>query len=426
MLKGIRAQLFFGFGALVVVINLFYFRMTSLFVEVTESWVSNYILEREKERFNDQTIAPASPADFLSNDIVLLSEATLTSMGELNRSLFDSALFQFEFQGVRGFAYVISTDRYIALNTQNTLALANFSSVFGVFLFSAAVGVILLTILSTWFVASKLSAPIISLTEKVASQEVQSPCDIDESSRQDEIGKLARTFEQTYRALQQAWRREHDFASDVSHELRTPIALIQNTLVLNQDEKGNQTPMSDDDKQLLVMSAHTLQNTVEVLLALARKENLVFESQPLLPFIERTLLSLYGANPDNQFEVDVEVSAKISGVGNGHLITLLFQNLINNGFYHGGKSAANVAMRIYSITPKVSMSDRVDETEQDTLEHFSQAIVFENAIDNSPSSNYQGLGHGQYLVHRIAQVMAWRVDIKSTATTYAVTVYPKC
>lgn len=72
------------------------------------------------------------------------------------------------------------------------------------------------------------------------------------------------------------------------------------------------------------------------------------------------------------------------------------------------------------------MSDRVDETEQDTLEHFSQAIVFENAIDNSPSSNYQGLGHGQYLVHRIAQVMEWRVDIKSTAKTYAVTVYPKC
>jgi len=50
-IKGIRAQLFFGFGALVVVINLFYFRMTTLFVDVTEGWVSHYILTSEAQNF---------------------------------------------------------------------------------------------------------------------------------------------------------------------------------------------------------------------------------------------------------------------------------------------------------------------------------------------------------------------------------------
>lgn len=425
-IKGIRAQLFFGFGALVVVINLFYFRMTTLFVDVTEGWVSHYILTSEAQDFaqpgsskapNDEAARLNTLDGFLDTDLVIVSGEELDDVVSITPSLFDEHLFRFEYQGVAGYAYKLpAANNYVLLNAKNTPALAYFSSVFGVFLLSAAVGVILLTVLSTWFIAAKLSAPIIALTNKVASQQVESSCEIEESSRQDEIGELAKTFEQTFLALQQAWRREHDFASDVSHELRTPIALIQNTLVLNQQQDGVQTPMSEDDRQLISMSAHTLQNTVEVLLSLARKENLVFESHLLLPFIERTLLSLYGANPNNEFEVEVDVSPKALGIGNGHLITLLFQNLINNGFYHGGKSESHAGIRIYSKEMGVSGSKS---------EHADYAIVFENAVDALPSTNYQGLGHGQYLVKRIAQVMQWHIEIESSNTAYTVTVRPK-
>ena len=426
-IKGIRAQLFFGFGALVVVINLFYFRMTTLFVDVTEGWVSHYILTSEAQNFaqsgNNSTSKNDVPArentldGFLKTDLVIVSDEELNNLVSITPSLFDEDLFRFEYRGSAGYAYKLPVaNDYVLLNTKNTPALAYFSSVFGVFLLSAAIGVILLTVLSTWFIAAKLSAPIIALTNKVASQQVERPCEIEESSRQDEIGELAKTFEQTFLALQQAWRREHDFASDVSHELRTPIALIQNTLVLNQQQDGAQTPMSEDDRQLIAMSARTLQNTVEVLLSLARKENLIFESHLLLPFIERTLLSLYGANPNNEFEVDVDVSPKALGIGNGHLITLLFQNLINNGFYHGGKSESHASMRVYS--KKMSVPDSEPES-------AGYAIVFENAVDAFPSTNYQGLGHGQYLVKRIAQVMQWHIEIESSDIAYAVTVYPK-
>lgn len=403
MFKGIRAQLFFGFGALVLVINLFYFRVTTLFVDVTEEVVAHYVLEKEASLLSPEIAQVLreddAQAQFQTEGIFILQREALFRFSEVSQSLHDERLYTFGHEGEKGYAYALSatpesSSEWLVLNTQNGGTLSYFSSVFSVFLISISLAVILLTVLSTWFIAAKLSAPIIALTYKVGSQQAEKPCSISEASRQDEIGQLALTFENTFQALQHAWRREHNFASDVSHELRTPIALIRNTLVLNENGV-----MSEDDKQVLSQSTDALQNTVEVLLALARKENLVFKPWPLLPFIERATLALYGSASTTDFNIDVQIDKNMVVTGNDHLIALLLQNLINNGFYHGGAGG----MRIYAE---------------------EQRVIFENAITTSSSQAYQGLGHGQYLVRRIAEVMGWSVSVNSTATLYGVTVQP--
>ena len=403
MFKGIRAQLFFGFGALVLVVNLFYFRVTTLFVDVTEEVVALYVLEQEASSLSQHS--PLSASDdstlrqFLTEGVFTVNRDAFFRYQDVSQSLHDERLYTFVYNGRKGYGYALSPEAaastwWLVLNTQNVGVLSYFSSVFSVFLVSISVAVMLLTVLSTWFVAAKLSAPIITLTNKVGSQQPEKPCRIAESSREDEIGQLALTFERTFQALQHAWRREHNFASDVSHELRTPIALIRNTLVLTEEGV-----MSEDDKHILSQSTDTLQNTVEVLLALARKENLVFKTWALLPFIERATLALYGSTSTTEFDVQLDISKGIVVKGNDHLITLLLQNLINNGFYHGGAGG----MRIYTE---------------------AQQVIFENAITTASSQTYQGLGHGQYLVKRIAEVMGWEVLVNSTPTLYRVTVRP--
>ena len=44
-LSGIQAQLFIAFGSLVLVINLFYTRLSVLFVDVTEDIVASHLLD---------------------------------------------------------------------------------------------------------------------------------------------------------------------------------------------------------------------------------------------------------------------------------------------------------------------------------------------------------------------------------------------
>lgn len=392
-ISGIRAQLFFGFGGLVLVISLFYSRLTFLFVDVTQDIVGGYVVSRELTHLSPSHVTNNQAEQFTHQQVVVVDGKFLFSQESLTPSVHDESLYKLSINNAVGYAAKIpnSDDAWLLVNLENTTPLSAFYSVFHVFLFSIFIAVIILSVLSTWFIASKLSHPIRSLTHAVSQQRRDVDCVMYEASRLDEIGQLANAFEETYGELQRSWKREHDFASDVSHELRTPVALIRNTLELNQS-----TRLKAEERQLIEQSTSTLQSTIEVLLALARKENLIFERIPLLPILERVALAIHHIHPEQVFDVDLHVSADIQVYGNANLISLLCQNLLNNGFYHGdGKN-----MKVYQR---------------------DQSIVFENPLDKHKSSVYQGIGHGQYLVTRMAQVMGWHLTIEYDEDYYRVT-----
>ena len=70
--------------------------------------------------------------------------------------------------------------------------------------------------------------PVRRITDTV--QEIQKEEDLSKRvglpAGQDEIHRLAGTFDQLLADLEQAFAREQQFTSDVSHELRTPAAVI--------------------------------------------------------------------------------------------------------------------------------------------------------------------------------------------------------
>lgn len=397
MKRGIQAQLFFGFGGLILVIGLFYSRLTFLFIDVTKDATAAFVMEQYLAHLPDHPTLNDGESSS-EYHLSVISSDKLMALGTIASSTHDDHLFRFENQTTSGYLWKIDdkTDTtWLLMNTQQVGPLGLFSSIFNVFFYSISAAVIGLTVVSTWFIAKRLSVPIQNLTRSVFEQKPNDEVNISEVHRQDEIGQLAQTFEQTYTDLQQAWKREHDFASDVSHELRTPIALIRNTLALNPTGE-----IPADDRQLLEQATATLQNTVEVLLTLARKENLVFTSQTFLPHIERAVLAVYQAHDANDFDIQLALDEDLSVVGNENLIALLCQNLINNGFYHGGGHH----MRVYTD---------------------AQRIVFENPITpNTKHTNYQGLGHGQYLTQRMAHVMGWQIEFEDDEQRYRAIVTP--
>ena len=84
--------------------------------------------------------------------------------------------------------------------------------------------------------------------------------------------------------------------------------------------------------------------------------------------------------------------------GNAHLINLLCQNLMNNGFYHGTSST----MTIY---------------------RSQNIVIFENALSGTQAKpHYQGLGHGQYLVKRIVNMMQWEINTEQIDGAFQVKV----
>lgn len=397
--NGIKWQLFIAFGVLVLVINLFYARLNYLFVEATAGIVATSVIDIELTHLEnawhrDQTLTPSKPY------FRIVDQASVDDLGELESIVHERMIFTFGGAELEGYVaplqFISPETNYLVFKVTEMTTLDAFSHLFNVFLFSVAVAAMILAVLSTWFLSSRLSEPLQRLARSVALQKPESPCSITGTERADEIGQLASAFNDTYAQLQTSWRRERDFASDVSHELRTPISLIKNTLTLN--ETG---VLTSTERQLLDQATGTLQQTVEVLLALARKENLTQSECLFRPVIEKAVLAIIKSHPGSQFNVDLNLSDRLKVFGNPHLLALLCQNLVNNSFYHGDGEQLDVYTK-------------------------GDEIVFENPLlNNATRQNYQGLGHGQYLVRRIAETMSWGISTTQENMTYRVVLKPK-
>ncbi|MEM9610418.1 MAG: HAMP domain-containing sensor histidine kinase [Actinomycetota bacterium] len=79
-----------------------------------------------------------------------------------------------------------------------------------------------------WFVAQATTAPLRRLTRSV--EQVAQTQDLDQRvamDRSDEVGRLARTFDEMLAALDTSRRQQTQLVQDAAHELRTPLTSIR-------------------------------------------------------------------------------------------------------------------------------------------------------------------------------------------------------
>jgi len=78
------------------------------------------------------------------------------------------------------------------------------------------------------FLASKALSPIDSLTrlaKRLSAEDLSQRLNL--KLPDDEVGRLARTFDEMLERLDEAFRRQRRFTADASHELRTPLTAIK-------------------------------------------------------------------------------------------------------------------------------------------------------------------------------------------------------
>ena len=400
--RKLQNRLFIAFAGLSFIICLFFIRFSGLLISTAENNVMRAILMHEQAELL-RRLEDGKPAEIRADYFELSITAHLPvqfrqQLGDQDQGMLTTGdNHQYLFT-----RFTYKETPYALMMKSNAFAAnTSLSQYKSLFLYSISSSVIILCVLSSWYLAKWLARPIASLTADVERQRVQT-LNAGHSgvtkhqafyglTRQDEIGELAKALELSYSQVQTLLARERNFTRDVSHELRTPITLIKNTLTLYQGDQLEHTAM-----KILNDATRELEQTVEVLLALARQENLKFTRLELLPVIEKTVLNILFAHPNSGFDVKLEVEPNITALGNHYLMKLLFQNLVNNGFYHGGQ-------QVMTITG-----------------HGNQ-LSFKNPIRSVKGDNtYNGLGHGQYLIKRIVEEMGWSMTIKPTPTDYQV------
>ncbi len=111
----------------------------------------------------------------------------------------------------------------------------------------------LLAAIVTWFLARGLLSPVKRLvngTHLLAAGQLNTRVEV---TSQDELGQLARDFNQLAESLEKTETNRRAFMADISHELRTPLAILQGELEAIQDGVRRVTPEALQSLQSEVM-----------------------------------------------------------------------------------------------------------------------------------------------------------------------------
>ncbi|MBN8429283.1 HAMP domain-containing histidine kinase [Microbulbifer salipaludis] len=268
---------------------------------------------------------------------------------------------------------------------------------------------LLTTVLALWLayrLVQKAIRPVLNLAQEVESQAIgEQIVELSTSSRDDEIGFLARTLRRTLRELKSARKREAEFTHDVSHELRTNLAIASNTLALSQH-----TGLNVQQSRALGDILATMNRTVTTLLALARSESFEPTMFDLRPLQENRLLARPEIAKDQEIQLHVSLPNTLSVQGHPNLAGLLLDILLDNAIQHASEPVLHITYDGTALT-----------FGNPVRENLCTASLFNAGVRGEPSD---GFGQGLYLASRILNALDWPFSAQCSKQQFTVSVTP--
>jgi signal transduction histidine kinase len=218
----------------------------------------------------------------------------------------------------------------------------------------------------------------------------------------DEIGELARVFEQRLRELHGFIASERLFTSDVSHELRTPAAIIAGaaeTLLA----RSELLPRARSAVERIAAAAAELQDLIDAFLALGRSADLPAAPCSVNAVARAEVARARAGAPEQAARVDLREEADLTVAGPPALLTVALRNLIDNALRH----APGAPVRV-TVTPSSVLVD--DSGPGIASEDIDTAFVRQARLapDTTP-----GEGLGLSIVRRICERRGWQVQATS-------------
>ncbi len=403
--SSIKRQLFVGLASFTLFLCVSYTGVAVLIAYVTEDAVLESILSYEANSLRDHYtktgiwLSPRATYMQLTPSFSQLAESLKTKVQAANQRN-DVRTEVFTTLGTHYHVLRLTDDpqgAYLVAEVSPFLVVNNLSKNLADFMLVVALLLTSVALLLAYRLARHIAAPLLQLNEELESSvNDQAPPQFSASDRTDEIGYLARTLAHSLQSLQDALKRESLFTRDISHELRTPVTIIKN--LLNRDTKQN---LTQEDRQLLTSSMTEIDQTLEILLALARAENLALAETDLVAYLENAILNLEKTAQAHQLHFTLEFDEvafekKNTALANPHLLTLLFNNLLNNALFHGGD--------------QVHINITID----------SKGILISNSIAAQALTHTSGLTHGKNLLARIALALEWQINFKQRKNDFEV------
>jgi len=245
----------------------------------------------------------------------------------------------------------------------------------------------------------------------------------------DEIKRLADTFDSMLERLEEAFESQKQFIQDASHELRTPIAIAQTNIeVLEMDNKAT---IKDYErlKDILKLNLERMSTLSEKLLLLSEVEQeqrnwMTVDLALLLTEIISELKTKAGESGVS-FELE-PIDESIPVLGDAFRLKQVFVNLADNAIkYNRPGGEVKISARPDDAQVVVEIKDNGIGISQ-----ADQQRIFERfyRVDKSRSRAQGGSGLGLAIVKKIMEEHGGTVSVESTlgkGSTFRVTL-PLC
>jgi heavy metal sensor kinase len=275
-----------------------------------------------------------------------------------------------------------------------------------------------------WLLAGRALRPIDELTrraQQISAHDLRQRLNLDQD---DELGRMAATFDDMIARLEEAFARQKRFTSDASHELRTPLTVMQADLGLalarpRSAEEYRQTLVSMDEE------VSRLSSIVNDLLMLTRLDvdpaGMPHEPVALHELLTGLARHVRAIAAERDIAVSADRLEPVTMVGDPTRLRQLFTNLLDNAVTYT-QPGGRVTLRLERTrdSARISISDTGIGIAVADLPRIFERFY---RAGEARAQNPHGTGLGLAISHSVVQAHRGEITVQSTpgaGTTFTV------
>ncbi|MGG6432305.1 ATP-binding protein [Anoxybacillus sp. D401a] len=231
---------------------------------------------------------------------------------------------------------------------------------------------------------------------------------------EDEIGQLAKAFNQMAHALAKEDERKKEFLANVSHELRTPLSYVKGYSEALLDGVVEDEEQQKKYMKLIHREASRMQRLVRDLLDLAQLEGtypLVRTPFSIAQLIEETIEKYEPLLQEKDIHLSLDIDHDLVVDGDPDRIEQVLQNLLDNALRYT-PSGGNISLHTVNKHPmcELVISDSGQGMSKQDIERLGERFF---RTDRSRSREHGGTGLGIAIVKQIVKLHGGSIRFES-------------